>query len=290
MSIDNKQKLLIGLVVVLAALLAYRAVKPFRQPTVDKLTYGRASKIVSSAVKSGAGPETGPPPHTMTHLLAAPEPLSDEVIRDPFRRPAADVEPAPQPAAPPPPPSEVTPDERARERLGRFKAFGNFRQDGREALFLQRGKQILVVRAGDRIDGRYKIDAIDGAAVVISSPDLPHPFEFKFEELKPGTASGPRSLSSLTESTARPSPAARAQDFNEADPPDDESDEDSVPAPEQDTDEEIPPDDRSPSDWNVLPTPQNRKTTDAAPNSSISRPLPSPASNSDRFIPDRESD
>jgi hypothetical protein len=292
MTIDNKYKLLIGLALILAAILIYRLVNPFQQPTVSKLTYGRTNKIATPSSQTAPGDDPGPPSKAMAHLLEAPQALPAAVFRDPFRRPAEKDNSRPiEPAPPQPPPQVATPDERAREQLGRFKAFGSFRQNGRESLFLQRGKQIMVVKLGDLIDGRFKIEALEGRTVTVSTTGDPQPFEFQFDELKAGSGGGiDRSLSSLTERTSKPAPASRAPDFNEEVPPEDESENDSLPEPELDANEDLPPEDESRSDWNVLPTPQNRKTTDATPNRSLSQPLPLPASNSDRFIPDREID
>ena len=42
---NQKQKILLGLLVTLAIALAYRLTNPFEQETVDRLTYTRATKV-----------------------------------------------------------------------------------------------------------------------------------------------------------------------------------------------------------------------------------------------------
>ena len=182
MILDNKQKLLIGLAVVLALTLTYRFANPFRQPTVAKLTYGRANRIAALNANAAGSDAASPPTRIKTALLTTPTPIEQRVIRDPFRRPAPKG-PARPPEAKPPEPRALTPDERARERLGRFKAFGAFTQGDRTSLFLQRGKQVLVVTVGDRIDGRFTVEAIDGLSVLVTTPESPEGFRFDFEEL-----------------------------------------------------------------------------------------------------------
>ena len=185
MALDKKQKLLIGLVSLLAVVLAYRLVRPFRQQTVSKLTYARTNRIAASPTRAAGRDDASRPTKIKIDLMARPPQLELKIYRDPFRRPVPQAAARSAQTAPKkPPPPVVTPEERAKEKLRRFKAFGSFQQGDRTSLFLQRGKQVLVVNVGDRIDGKFKIEAIDGFSVVVSSAETPTPFQFEFEELK----------------------------------------------------------------------------------------------------------
>ena len=241
MVLDKKQKLLAGLLIVLAVMLTYRMARPFRQPTVAKLTYGRTNKIVSPAAETGDHHAPGRPTKVKTDLLAPPPRLDATVFRDPFQRPLPPIaERALNPADEETEPPETSPDERAREVLQRFKTFGSFGQGGRTSLFLQRGKQVLIINEGDRIDGQYKIDAIDGPSVLVSTPETETPFRFEFEELQSedswppvsSSTSAPR-LSPIPQPSPEPLPESEEDDF----PPeleDDfaaEEDEDQPPSP-----------------------------------------------------------
>ena len=186
MAIGNQHKVLLGLVLFLAVLLTYRVFNPYRQKTVTKLTYGRTTKIAPTPLKASHGSDKQRPTTVMTALFKDPPRVVVNTQRDPFRKavtspPARALKPInrrPQP--PPPQPSAL---EQAKERLGRFKVFGSFSQGDRASLFLQRGKQVLVISAGDHLDGKYKIESINGNTAVVSTTDIEAPFDFHFEEL-----------------------------------------------------------------------------------------------------------
>ncbi|MBL0714201.1 MAG: hypothetical protein JJV98_10915 [Desulfosarcina sp.] len=275
MAIDNKHKVLIGLVLFLAALMTYRIINPYRQQTVSKLTYGRTNII---AAVSSVDAER--PTKVMSALFAHPPQLDVKVGRDPFRR-------LPKPSAiqasglidNKPPPREVLPLDRMKEQLRRFKVFGSFRQGDRTSLFLQRGKQVLIVSKGDRIDGEFKIESLDGHSVVVSTRDT-EPFEFIFEEVQAGADNGAgRSLSSVKGAAFRPTPTSGAPQHIPSQ------------APPPDVDEEVPSNREADSDPSISPE-------DIPPDELFSRPLPTPLDefpgsselNSRSFTPERKAD
>ena len=186
MAIGNQHKILIGLSVILAIMLTYRVVNPFRQQTVSQLTYGRTNKIITPQENRLTSNASDRLTRIKTDLLLPPPMVDLTIYRDPFRRPPkAPTANAPKPDREKPVPPIKTPDELAREALQRFKVFGSFRQGDQEALFLQRGKQVLIINVGDRIDGKFKIEAIDGRTVIVSAAELEGPIQFEFEELQP---------------------------------------------------------------------------------------------------------
>jgi hypothetical protein len=186
MVLGNQHKILLGLVLFLVVLLAYRVFNPYRQKTVSKLTYARTTKITPSPLKTPYGSDIQRPTTVMTALFKDPPRVVVNTQRDPFRK-ATTLPPARaiKPINPrPPPPTGLSALEQAKERLGRFKAFGSFSQGERASLFLQRGKQVLVISAGDRLDGKFKIESISGNTAVVSTSDIETPFDFHFEELE----------------------------------------------------------------------------------------------------------
>lgn len=258
MAIGNQHKILIGLSSVLAIMLTYRVVNPFRQPTVSQLTYGRTQKIIAPTEKRLNGNASDRLTRIKTDLLTPPPLIDLTVYRDPFQRPPkAPAANAPQPEEEKAAPPITTPGERAREALRRFKAFGSFRQGGRESLFLQRGKQVLIINVGDRIDGQFKIEAIDGRSVTVSTSEMPAPFQFEFEELQPADTPGDRRTS-----LSRPQqvPAQRPALEDEYEPPPLEPIESEPP----EGDEDRPP----PS----LPEPPPMDIPDSAPPSVMGSP------------------
>jgi hypothetical protein len=186
MALGNQHKILFGLVIFLAVLLTYRVFNPYRQKTVSKLTYGRTTKIMSTRPEAANGNDTQRPTAVMTALFKDPPRVVFSTQRDPFRkavtlppaRPIKPINPAPQPS-----PTPLSALEQAKERLRRFKVFGSFSQGERASLFLQRGKQVLVISAGDHLDGKFRIESISGNTAVVSTSGIEAPFEFHFEEL-----------------------------------------------------------------------------------------------------------
>ena len=67
--------------------------------------------------------------------------------------------------------------------MQRFKTFGSFQHGQASYLFLERGKQVLVVTRGDRIDGKYEILEVTEKSVTISAPNLEEPLTIDFDEL-----------------------------------------------------------------------------------------------------------
>jgi hypothetical protein len=129
----------------------------------------------------------------------------------------------------------VTPEARAREALGRFKVFGSFRQNDQASLFLQRGKQVLIVNVGDRIDGKFKIESIDGRTVVVAAPETDASFTFTFEELTSDDNHMTTTVSGSPSSSAGAPPASREFEM----PPPEEDPEDFT--PESSAEDPIPP-------------------------------------------------
>ena len=185
MVLGNRHKILLGLVLFLVVLLTYRVFNPYRQQTVSRLTYGRTTKIMADTARAADGTDAQRPTEVMTALLKDPPRVVITTFRDPFRKAQTSAPPrALKPVNPKPqPPPQRSALEQAKEKLGRFKVFGSFSQGERASLFLQRGKQVLVISAGDRLDGKFKIESINGYAVVVSTSNIEAPFEFVFEEL-----------------------------------------------------------------------------------------------------------
>ena len=74
MVIGNQHKILLGLAFLLVALLTYRILNPYRQETVARLTYGRATKITPTAPQAAHGRDAQRPTTVMTALFQNPPP------------------------------------------------------------------------------------------------------------------------------------------------------------------------------------------------------------------------
>jgi hypothetical protein len=176
MEMARKRKLLIALAALFAAVLIYRVTHPFRQDRVDRLTY-------TGAAEPSASPEDPGRLEVMLRLFVEPPPVSGAVIEPGFLKPVPglDLTPPPPPppaepvpAAPPSDPAPPPPDPGAivDRELGRFQVIGFFIQKGEAALFLQREKQVLVVREGDLIDGKYRVVDISSEKMTLRAIHL----------------------------------------------------------------------------------------------------------------------
>ncbi len=179
---NQKEKILLGLLVTLAIALAYRLTNPFEQETVDRLTYARATKVAS--VKApGAAPHQA---QVRLDLFRSPPQSSVTIQRDLFRPPSASKpagEENMKPKAPAPKPRPKSDRENIQEHFQRFKAFGSYQHGKKIYLFLERGKQVLVVSRGDRIDGKYEIIEVTEKSATISAEGLSTPLKVNFDEL-----------------------------------------------------------------------------------------------------------
>lgn len=165
MAWNRRKTWFLVLAAVFGALLVHRLLNPFEQARVAELTYGGPTEERASA-GDGLDRFDG-----MLALLRDPPPVSGEVIAPGFLKPVPGVDltpppPPPEPASPPPapspPPEPAGPDVGAivDRELGRFQVIGFFISGGEAAIFLQRDKQVLVVREGNLIDGKYRVEKI----------------------------------------------------------------------------------------------------------------------------------
>ncbi len=164
----RKELILGGLLLVLAASVTWRVGNPYVQESVGELKYKPASPRVVKKITPG---ETGEREGVYLSLFLNPPDHGGAVLNDPFYkkkrvlkkkekpRPARRSAPADRP------PRKVDPLIGVREELQRFKVFGTYEGQGKKGVFLSRGKQLLIVRPGDRIDGKYLVEEITGSSI-----------------------------------------------------------------------------------------------------------------------------
>lgn len=103
--------------------------------------------------------------------LPAPPPASSAVPGGSAGLPrASDRNAAPAPVIPPPPPPP-TPEEiatqAARAELAQYRFLGYLGQAGKEEAFLSKGKDLLIVRAGETLDKGVYVKAVSSAGVTL---------------------------------------------------------------------------------------------------------------------------
>lgn len=77
----------------------------------------------------------------------------------------------PPPSTPPPPPYvEPSPAQKAMEDVGRFVFLGFLQKENRKTIFLSRDNEIILVRKGDKVAGKYEVAGITDEALTIKLP------------------------------------------------------------------------------------------------------------------------
>jgi hypothetical protein len=170
---DRKKAILAVCLCLLAISVTYRLLNPYRQETAARLNFPQTARQASKTEakekeKSAAEFDR----ETRVKLFLNPPIHSGEMRRNIFQRqekPASsqDADAAESGQAP-----EEDMKALVAEELSRFKTFGYMQGKNEKVLFLERGKDILLVREGDRIDGKYLVKRITEKQLVIRAESI----------------------------------------------------------------------------------------------------------------------
>lgn len=174
---DRKKSVLLILLLLLGISVIYRIEHPFRQKRVSELTYGpgKSDRVVTMKIRSniGVNREDRPSEASIRHLPDAPA-HTGTVKRNPFF-----IEKERPPISIPPETNRTNESQtfidslaQAKEAMNRLTVLGLYETTGDKAVFLQRGKEMLLVREGDRIDGKYRVTEITNQSIVILAEAL----------------------------------------------------------------------------------------------------------------------
>ena len=158
---EQKKKLLVVLLAVLAALVVYR-VMGSEKPKTAPLAFPRGATAESPVRQGLASAEGEGDP--LAVLLARREERFPGVKRDLFRMQNPAPKPPPKPVAPPPPAlppvPEKTPEQIAAEQsrldLSRFRFLGYLTEKD-SSLFLSKDGELFIVKTGDRVLKNYRV-------------------------------------------------------------------------------------------------------------------------------------
>ena len=64
------------------------------------------------------------------------------------------------------------PTKRVKNEISQFKIFGSYETPDDKAIFFERGKQVLVIRKGDKIDGKFLVEKISQQDVSLKSEEI----------------------------------------------------------------------------------------------------------------------
>lgn len=182
----QKRKVLVVAVVLLVLTLVYRMLNPYTQERVGTLTFktgGGAQVSVDKSVKSANAmvlTSRQQPDSIVSRWLNRPN-QSGNIVNDLFasmdKNGKTDetvtiidnVEPVELPVE-----IQVAydPVQIAKEHISSFTFLGTYKSEGKRAVFMGKDKLVLVVRAGDRIDGNYLVEEITDVSVRIKALDI----------------------------------------------------------------------------------------------------------------------
>jgi hypothetical protein len=176
----NRQKLaLVILLAIFAVAIASSFLRQPRQKTVEKLKYttGMAADVSRAAGKvsyekklrldlldKDLPPFSGFKRNIFRPLF--PAEMKPSLLSMKLGKPAL---PIPPPRPPLPPPVELTPAQKAMEDVAQFTFLGFLQKENhRKIIFLSRDNEIILVRKGDIIAGKYEVASITDEALSIN--------------------------------------------------------------------------------------------------------------------------
>jgi hypothetical protein len=200
----NRQRaILAALVALFACSLVYSFLRMPRQKRVEKLTYqpGMTAQPVKSAKdkdsdsvrvrldlldrKQGSGSVGGK--NIFQALFDSGVKKPSVPLPPPPPPPEKRVEPPPVAIQVPPAPQAVEPTPLQRD-MATFTFLGFLKKENRKSIFLSNGKEIFIVKKGDKISGRYDVTSLSDEAITISSLQDSGEIVIPLVENKPLTA------------------------------------------------------------------------------------------------------
>ena len=171
---SRKKMVLVLLLVVFAIAVGYSFLRWPRQRTLDKLKYMPGVKSDSARIPARSQDgnrlrldllDRELPRFSGFHRNIF-RPIFSEAINLPpvIARPVLPVAPPPAPA---PLPVVKTPAQIAMEEVGRFTFLGYLQKGDRKTIFLSRDNEIILLRKGDKIAGKYEVVAVSEEALTI---------------------------------------------------------------------------------------------------------------------------
>lgn len=182
----NRQRAILAVLLVLfACSLVYSFLRMPRQQKVDKLTYqtgmtvqprkapqnteGDTAKVRLDLLdRKPAGVSGGRNIFQPIFEIGSKKPLVPVPLPPPPPPPEKKVLPPPVPVQPTSVPQVVEPTPLQRD-MATFTFLGFLKKENRKTIFLSNGKEIFLVKKGDKISGRYDVTELTEEAITISS-------------------------------------------------------------------------------------------------------------------------
>lgn len=178
---DRKKTILVVLVCILILSLAYRLLNPYEQNRVKNLTF-TGEKVTTARGKKPLENFDLPSgdlsirldllSDRRTHARTVQKNLFFEKTTAPVKEKPVDLKKAsPQKTKPSTSPLESK-RLQVQQELSHFKTFGFLEHNNEKTLFLERGKDIFIIRKGDRINGKYSVKEISETMLTLRAEEI----------------------------------------------------------------------------------------------------------------------
>lgn len=174
---DRKKAMLAVCLCLLAISVTYRLLNPYRQETVASPASQRSHSPAPKAdLKTHEQASVLFDREVRVELFLNPPIHSGMVRKNVFQKQEESAstsdmgseESLAQPNSAP----EVDMRLQVQEELSKFKTFGYLQGKEEKVLFLERGKDILMIREGDRLDGKYLVKTITEKLLIIRAESI----------------------------------------------------------------------------------------------------------------------
>ena len=178
---DNKHKMLLVLAAIFIISVVYRTMNPYRQKTVEELTYATVVKGINNNISNKvADPET----MVILDMLKHPPPHSGTVYKNIFfDQPVKKTKvPVSRQIKKTTLITNKSPIEQVKKELAGLKLFGIYETENKISLFIELDNQIIVVNKGDQIKGRYLVKKITRDSISLNAKHINETLHIDFDE------------------------------------------------------------------------------------------------------------
>ena len=178
---DRKKTILVVLACIFVLSLAYRLLNPYEQKRVESLTFtGEHAPTPRGEKTSGNIDLPSGDLSIRLDLLSDRRIHSGTVQKNIFFKkstvPVKEKTVDPKKASPQRTEQSIATLEnkklQVQQELSHFKTFGFLELNNEKALFLERGKDIFIIRKGDRIDGKYLVKKISESMLTLRAEEI----------------------------------------------------------------------------------------------------------------------
>ncbi len=181
---DKRKKILLVLLVVFLIILIFRIMNPYTQKRVSKLTNtGKRKQAALKTVYTSGKEEPVEISSVMLNLLSNPPRHSGTMHKNIFFKENHNMDTVFKPIESDAVLASVKdPARQIKEELSQLRVFGFYKEEKELALFFEKGNNIMIVRKGDRIDGKYFVENITKDSIFLRAENIDEAIHIDLEK------------------------------------------------------------------------------------------------------------